>query len=105
MFLRIWEEVSKLFLDYLKKSKSSPYKNVFAIFARKEYQKDRGNVSHTHLMLKIDWTKLTAEEKTFMDDLIRASVIDVVRVDEVDDLVIETILIEIIQLEYVNSQL
>ena len=63
LFLRIWEEVSKLFLDYLKKSKSSPYKNVFAIFARKEYQKDKGNLSHTHLMLKINWEKLSEEEK------------------------------------------
>ena len=25
LFVRIWEEVSKLFLDYLKNSKSSPY--------------------------------------------------------------------------------
>ena len=35
LFLRIWEEVSKLFLDYSKKSKSSPYKNVFTYFERK----------------------------------------------------------------------
>ena len=65
LFVRIWEEVSKLFLDYLKKSKSSPYKNVFAIFARKEYQKDKGNLSHTHLMLKINWEKHLLKKKSF----------------------------------------
>lgn len=72
--------MSKLSLDYLKNSKSSPYKSVFAIFARNEYQKDKGNVSHTHLMLRF-------EEKSFMNDLIRASVIDTIRVDEIDKLV------------------
>ena len=83
LFVRIWEEVSKLFLDYLKYSKSSPYKNVFAIFARKEYQKDKGNLSYTHLMLKVNWDKLSDQEK-ILNDLIRASVIDIVRVNEVE---------------------
>ena len=99
LFLRIWEEVSKLFLDYMKNSKSSPYKNVMAIFARKEYQKDKGNVSHTHLMLKLNWDKLSAEEKEFINDLIRASVIDVVRVDEVDHLIEHGLMESVVDLE------
>ena len=99
LFLRIWEEVSKLFLDYLKYSKSSPYKDAFAIFARKEYQKDKGNVSHTHLMLKINWDNLSAEEKEFLNDLIRASVIDIVRVDEVDHLIEHGLMKSVVDLE------
>jgi hypothetical protein len=101
LLLRIWEEISKLFLEYLKKSKSSPYKNVFAIFARKEYQKDRGNLSHTHLMLKLAWSKLSEEEKNFIDDLIRASVCDVVRVDEVDHMVEHGLLNSVVDLDEV----
>ena len=99
LFLRIWEEVSLLFLDYLENSKSSPYKNVFAIFARKEYQKDKGNVSHIHLMLKLNWDKLSSEEKKFINDMIRASVIDVVRVDEVNHLIEHGLMKSVVDLE------
>jgi len=38
LFVRIWEEVSKLFLDYLKKSKSSPY-NFFLYFCKERIPK------------------------------------------------------------------
>ena len=33
LFLRVWQEVCKLFIDYLRKSPSSPYRRVFSIFA------------------------------------------------------------------------
>ena len=39
LLLRIWQEVCTLFLEYLRKSPSSPYKSVLSIFARFEYQK------------------------------------------------------------------
>ena len=35
LLLRIWEEVFLLFIDYLRKSSSSPFKKLNAIFARK----------------------------------------------------------------------
>ena len=38
LMMRVWEEVFLLFIDYLKKSKSSPFKRFRSIFARKEYQ-------------------------------------------------------------------
>ena len=38
-------------------------------------------------MLKVNWDNLSDEEKKFMDDLIRASVVDVVRTDEVNHLI------------------
>ena len=37
LLLRIWEEISKLFLEYIMKSSYSPYKTVLSLFARKEY--------------------------------------------------------------------
>ena len=74
---------------------------MFAIFACKEYQKDRGNLSHTHLMLKLLWAKLSEEEKEFMNDLIRASVCDVVRVDEVDHMIEHGLLDSVVDLEEV----
>ena len=103
LFLRIWQEISKLFIDYLKKSTSSPFKHVLSIFARIEYQKDRGNISHTHLMAKIVWEKLSAEEKEFLNDLIRASVIDVVRVDEVQKLIEHGIIKSIYDLDGIRT--
>ena len=48
-----WKEVSKLFIDYIQKSPSSPFKRVGGIFTRYEYQKDVGNLSHIHLILQV----------------------------------------------------
>ena len=39
LLVTIWQEVCCLFLDYLRKSPSSPYKSVRSLFARFEYQK------------------------------------------------------------------
>ena len=51
--LCIWEEVFLLFLEYLRKSPSSPFKKLNAIFARKEYQSKQGNLSHAHMMIEL----------------------------------------------------
>ena len=84
VMLRVWEEVSKLFMDYLKKSKYSPFKKVGSLFGRKEYQPSSGNVSHTHLILEVLFHLLTVQERAFVEDLIRASVLDIVRPDEIN---------------------
>ena len=34
-------------------------------------------------MLRVSWEELTDEEKTFVNDLIRASYLDIVNVDEI----------------------
>ena len=54
LFLRNWQEVRKLFIDYIRKSPTSPYNKVLSIFARDEYQKDGGNLSHIYLILQVD---------------------------------------------------
>lgn len=83
LLLRVWEEVYLLFVTYLQKSKSSPFRNQKALFSRKEYQKDRGNLSHAHMMIELDWEKMTDEEANFVDDLIRASLCDIVKSSEI----------------------
>ena len=91
--LRIWEEVFLLFLEYLRKSPSSPFKRLNALFARKEYQSKQGNLSHAHMMIELKWSKMTDEERRFVDDLIRADIFDIVRSgDEVQNLVDEGVL-------------
>ena len=87
LFLRNWMEVRELFLDYLLQSKSSPLHNVSDLFARDEYQSDSGNLPHIHSMCKIDWDKLTNAQKSELDDLVRASIIDIIRYDEIDAMI------------------
>ena len=67
-----WQEFSKLFVDYLQKSPSSPFCRVGGIFFRYEYQKDVGNLSCIHLILKVLWDLLTEQEKDFVKDLIKS---------------------------------
>ena len=45
LLLRVWEEVFLLFLEYIHNSKKSPFKKMTAIFLRKEYQKNSGDLS------------------------------------------------------------
>ena len=84
LMLRAWEEVFSLFLNYLRKSKSSPFKHLTTIFSRKEYQKDKGNLSHSHMMIRLNWDVMLADERKFVDNIIRASVCDIIRADEIE---------------------
>lgn len=92
VLMRVWEETYLLLVEYLQKSPSSPFKHQRAIFSRKEYQQFRGNLSHSHVMIELDWKKMTDEEIEFVDDLIRASVCDIVRADEAKEYVKEGII-------------
>ena len=87
LLLRIWEEVTKLFLRFIMKSPHSPYKSVLSMFARKEYQELTGNLSHIHLMLEVNWKKLNENETKFVNDLCRCSLMDIVRPSEVQKLI------------------
>ena len=83
LLLRVWQEVCQLFIRFLHKSKHSPYKKVLSIFSRNEYQASAGNLSHIHLILEVDIKKLNQQEKDFVDDLCRCSVLDIVRSNEI----------------------
>ena len=63
--LRVWEDVLKLFLDFITKSPISPYKNVKAVFSISEYQSNFVNIAHAHIILAVDWEKLSEEEICF----------------------------------------
>ena len=83
LFLRVWEEVSALFIDYLSKSPSSSFKEFLAIFARKEYQADAGNLSHIHLLGKLK--NLHDIHELF--DLVQNNVVDIIKPDEIQSLI------------------
>ena len=85
--MRVWEEVSQLFIGFLKKSPKSPYIRVLSIFVRKEYQALASNLSHIHAILKVDCKNLSDEETKFIQDLCRCSILDIVRSDELGDLI------------------
>ena len=42
-----------------------------------------GNLPHIYAMLKFKWENLSQEEREYVNDCIRVSVLDIVRVDEV----------------------
>ena len=65
----------------MKKSPHSPFINVESLFARHKFQTSVGNLTHIHAMLKIAWHLLTMAQRAFVNDLIRASLLDIVRVD------------------------
>ena len=75
--------MQKLFIDYLRKSPSSPYENVISIFSDKEYQKYIDNLIHIHLTLKINLKLLTEAKLAFVKYLIQYYILEIVRPYEV----------------------
>ena len=87
-------EVRKIFIKYLYTSSTSPYNPSDAIFSRDEYQSDVGNLPHMHMMISMNTLEMNEEQTVKVNDLIRASIIDIVRSDEVQSLIDEGILNE-----------
>ena len=87
LLLRIWQEVSQRFVNFIKNSPSSPFKKVRSIFSRQEYQKLVGNLHHIHLVMEVSFDQMSPEERKFVDDLCRCSIFDVVRFNDIDDLI------------------
>ena len=83
LLLRAWNETCRIFLDYLKKSPSSPFRKVVTLFARHEFQASIGNLPHIHCMLKVGWEYLSEEEKKIVNNLVRASYLDIIKMDEI----------------------
>ena len=90
--LRNWLEVRKLFVDWLIGSEDSPYAPVDAVFVRDEFQDKRGNLPHIHMLISIDFDKVTEAQQDRIDDLIRADIGSIVRSDEVQHLIDDGIL-------------
>ena len=53
LFIRVWEEVSTILIDYLINSPLSPFLKMLELFDFKEYQAGVGNISHIHLLGKL----------------------------------------------------
>lgn len=82
----------KIFVKYLYTSSTSPYHPSEAIFSRDEYQSDVGNLPHMHMMISLNTLEMNGEQMEKVQDLIRASVVDIIRSDEVQNLIDEGIL-------------
>ena len=76
-----------IFLDDLQHSPSSPFGSVMSMFARCEYQKDVSNLSHTHFIVEVDYSKLNSEQTNSVDDLIHATIPEIVRSEDVQKIV------------------
>ena len=71
LLLHVREEYFQLFINYLQKIPTITFKNLDAIFAREEYRKDKGNLSHVHMMIKTNWQNMTQPETDCVNDLVR----------------------------------
>ena len=91
ILLRNWMETRTFLIDYIYGSPLSPYHPVQAIFARDEYQKDKGNLPHIHLILSVSMEKLSMAQREKLDSLIRASVCSIRTYDEIEQLIKEGI--------------
>ena len=94
LILHIWMEVRKMFLIFVCESEDSPYHPTEAMFSRDEYQADVGNLPHMHIMVCVNQENMTLTQKETFLDLIRESVVDIVRHDEVQELIDNGILNE-----------
>ena len=63
---------------------------MLAVFYHKEYQSDAGNISHIHLLGKI--RQRSEHSRTEVFDLIRNNVVDIIKSEEVYDLIKEGII-------------
>ena len=75
-----WYSVKYILLHYIKE-RCSILGTVLAIFARDEYQKNVGNISHNHLILAVDKRSMNKNTEHFIQDLIRTSVLETVKSD------------------------
>ena len=90
LFLRVWEEVSAIVIDYLRNSSPIPFLKMLALFSHKLYQAEIGNISYIHLLGKL--RQLSEQSQTELFGLIRNNVIDILEPEEVDDLINEGII-------------
>ena len=87
-----WMETRSILMLYIAKSPENPLGHVIKMFWRDEFQDNVGNLPHVHALLCLKETMDTNEGREFLQNLIRASIGDIVREDEVDEYVQEGIL-------------
>ena len=77
--MRVWKEAFQMFVNYLRKIPTIPFKHLDAVFARNEYQKDKGSLSHAHKFIQLNWEKTTQSKTDFFNDIVRSSMFDIMR--------------------------
>ena len=92
ILLRNWMETRTLLINYIYSSPKSPYAPVNAIFSRDEYQKDKGNLPHIHMILSVKMKNLSREQRERLDNLIRASICEIRSYDEIQELINEGVI-------------
>ena len=73
--------------DFFRHSPPSPFGSALFMFARWEYQKGLGNLSHIHLIIEVDYSKLNSEQTNFVDDLIFTTITENVRSEDVQKMI------------------
>ena len=81
-----WVEVRTLILQYFKDHLTFLGATT-AIFSRDEYQEKAGNPFHEYMVIVIDKSSMTEEAIECVQDLLRTSVMEVVRTDEINSLI------------------
>ena len=89
IILRHWMEVAEIWMDYICNSPEQPLGKIWRCWWRHEYQDTTGNLSHIHALL---WTKKGSESLDVTLDRIRGMTLDLIRRDEIDDLIEEGII-------------
>ena len=77
-----WNAVKYMFLSYIKNN-LTVLGNNSAIFTRDEYQEDAGNLCHNHLIFAVDKSTLNGDSEKIIQDLIRTSVMEVVKTNKI----------------------
>ena len=86
--LRNWVEACILYMNYVATSDEKPLGDVEHIWWRFEFQESVGNLPHVHALI---WLK-DGEPLEITYDRIRGSIMELIRPDEIDDLVAEGLL-------------
>ena len=89
---RGWEAFSKIFLGFITKISSGPYKNMKAVFSRSKYQSNYGNLARANIILAIYWQKISKEKSVLVGKIGRASVFDVIRYNQILDFIAKNII-------------
>lgn len=82
LMLRNWAAVRKAYLQNITEQFESSGALV-AIFSRDEYQKDKGNLFHEHLVMAIDKTGLGEDANQKIMDLIRTSYMEIIKTEDI----------------------
>ena len=101
-----WNTVQKIFLGHIKEhlTQLGGGACLDALFGRHEFQDDRGNFDHIHLLYRVKPGMMNPNIESYLDSLISTSVIELVRTDDIESMVEEGLL-ENVEDVYSNQDL